>query len=112
LEVELRSIDQIVEQLGTSPDVLKTDAQGSDAKVLAGAASLLQQSPPAIIATELFFAAAYAHQENWLATATLLQDAGYRLHLFTRLIKALRGNLYFVDAIWLSNDASTACDFR
>jgi len=112
LEVELRSVDSLVNELGLSPDILKTDTQGNDAAVLAGAATILQQKPPAIISTEVFFAAAYAHQANWLAIATLLQDAGYRLHSFTRLTRASRGNLYFGDATWLSNDAWNACGFR
>ncbi len=112
LEVELRSVDQLVDELGLTPDILKTDTQGNDAAVLVGAATVLRLRPPAIISTEVYFAAAYESQENWLVIATFLQDAGYRLHSFTRLTHTSRGNLYFGDATWLSKDAWDACGFR
>lgn len=112
IRVPYRSIDELVDQLGLSPDILKIDTQGNDAAVLEGALGTMRRRPPSIVSTEMFFASAYMGQSDWIDSSCVLRDAGYRLHSFTRLVSTSQNNLYFGDATWLSAEAWVACGLR
>jgi len=110
--VEVRTIDSVVSEIGSCPDVLKIDTQGFDLEVLKGAVKNLEVEGISIIGVECYFARNYKDQSYFWDLAKFLESYNYHFYSFTRLVETSKGNLYFGDATFLSNAAWQALGLR
>ncbi len=78
LTVETSSIQQIIEELGLpAPDIISSDAQGAELKILKGAGRFLDNALGVV--TEVEFSEVYHHQPLFDDQMTLLGPKGFRL---------------------------------
>jgi len=86
-------------------NILKIDTQGFDLRVLHGARDLLRSKPPQLIQIEMTVATAYQGQANFPDIWNFLAEFGYHLYDFDRLVHTKNGNLYWGDALFISQSA-------
>ncbi len=110
--VEIKTIDSVVSEIGSCPDILKIDTQGFDLEVLKGAIKNLEDESISIIGVECYFARNYKEQSYFWDLAKFLESYNYHFYSFTRLVETTKGNLYFGDATFLSNSAWQALGLR
>jgi len=103
--VEVQTIDSVVSEIGSCPNVLKIDTEGFDLEVLKGAEKNLKDEGISIIGVECYFARNYKDQSYFWDIAKFLNGFNYHFYSFTRLVETANGNLYFGDATFLSNTA-------
>ena len=103
--VQINTIDGIVNEIGSSPDILKIDTQGFDLEVLRGGAKTLSAQGISIIGVECYFARNYKGQSYFWDIAKFLESNNYHFHSFTRLVRTRSSNIYFGDATFVSDTA-------
>ena len=103
--VQIRTIDDMVKEIGVCPDILKVDTQGFDLEVLRGGVKTLSVGNLSIIGVECYFARNYKGQSYFWDIAKFLESQKFHFHSFTRLVETKRGNVYFGDATFVSNHA-------
>lgn len=78
--VEVETVDRTAAKLGLDRiDLLKSDAQGFDDRVLEGARGMMSRSAVGVVYTEMIFAALYAGQARPHALISQLEALGFRL---------------------------------
>lgn len=83
-------------------DILKMDTQGSELRILKGAARLLKHKMINIIYTEIGFLPMYEGHALFSDIETLLRKSGYILYDITNCFRDSKGRLISGDAIFLS----------
>ena len=101
--VPIKTIDGMVNEIESSPDILKIDTQGYDLEVLRGGAKTLSAQSISIIGVECYFARNYKGQSYFWNIADFLESKNYHFHSFTRLVRTKGGNIYFGDATFISD---------
>ena len=80
VEVEVETLDNAANRMGLSRiDLLKTDTQGFDDRVLAGARGLMSRGAIGIVYAEMIFAPLYEGQAAPHAIMQTLAEAGFRM---------------------------------
>ena len=113
-KVQVQTLDVLCDEMskhGSAPAFVKIDTQGYELKVLQGAQRLLGQTPPALIQVEMIVASNYIGQAHFDEVWGFLRRFGYRLYDFERLVHTSRGNLYFGEALFLSDAAWSQLGF-
>ena len=103
--VQIKTIDGMVNEIRSCPDILKIDTQGFDLEVLKGGINALSEGNISIIGVECYFAKNYKGQSYFWDIAKFLETHNYHFHSFTRLVETRRGNIYFGDATFISDKA-------
>jgi len=103
--VRVDRLDAVLGEEGApSVDLLKTDAQGCDLRVLKGAAETLARCRPALL-VEAIFAPFYEGQASFDELLAFLSPAGYRLAGVHAIHADPRGLLAFADLLFLSQES-------
>lgn len=105
LEVPITTIHAYCTQNGISAiDILKIDAQGTERRVLEGAAEELRQGSIALVHTEMQIVPVYEGQVFFYELAAYLSRFGYGLFGIYNMAYAANGQAKWCDAIFLSPD--------
>jgi FkbM family methyltransferase len=81
-------------------DILKMDAQGSEPRILKGAARMLRERRIGLVYTEVMFVPVYEGQGKFYEVAALLGAAGYDLYDFYSFTYAGNGQVKWGDAVF------------
>ena len=101
LEVEVRTLSNELARCRIEHvDLLKTDCQGFDLRVLKGAARELERGDVDLIATEALFHPEYEEQSWFHETMPWLLERGYALVGIYNAMHDARGRMLFGDALF------------
>ena len=84
-------------------DFLKIDAQGYDLEVLFGAKEILKKNKITSVLVEFGVALQYQKQFKLHQLLNFMDEMGYMLHSFCRLVHTEKGHLYFGDTFFVSS---------
>ena len=101
IPIEAASLDDFAAAEGIERiDILKMDAQGSEPRILKGAARMLREQRIGLVYTEVMFVPVYEGQGKFYEVAALLGGAGYELFDFYSFTYADDGQVKWGDAIF------------
>ena len=107
-EVDMVTIDHLLSDGDLpTPDLLRIMTRGFDLEVLRGAENTLARVMVPIVACEIYFATAFVGQPRPHEVLSFLEQYGYRLYGFDRLVETTSGTLYFGTGLFLSPSAWT-----
>lgn len=105
IRVETETLDHFCEENALAKiNILKMDVQGSELRVLQGAANLLYRGAIDIIYTEVLFVPHYDNAPLFHSIALFLADYDYSLYGLYNFELAANGQLRYGDAIFVSRE--------
>lgn len=107
LEVEVTTIDQIVEEEGLEKiDILKMDVQGAEYQVMEGARETIKKNKIKLIYTEIIAIPTYEGQQELDEALKMYRDYGFELINIYNSGHTASGRLQFIDAIFINANSS------
>lgn len=91
--------------------MVKIDTQGNDLEVLSGAARLLAQDRPLVIA-EMIYMPRYAGQSEPDEIAAFMKRMQYRLHALFNIHATVEGRIAFVDSLFVPQEVAVPVSQR
>jgi FkbM family methyltransferase len=103
LDVELTTIDQIVEEENIKRiDILKLDVQGAEYQVMAGAKKTIEKGMIGLIYTEIITIPTYEGQQELDEALKMFRDYGFELFNIYNSGHTEDGRLQYIDAVFVN----------
>lgn len=106
LEIELTTIDQIVEEKNIKKiDILKLDVQGAEYQVMAGAKKTIEKEMISLIYTEIITIPTYENQQELDEALKMFRQYGFELFNIYNSGHTENGRLQYIDAIFVNTNS-------
>jgi FkbM family methyltransferase len=107
LDIELTTIDQIVEEENIKRiDILKLDVQGAEYQVMAGAKKTIEKGLIGLIYTEIITIPTYENQQELDEALKMFREYGFELFNTYNSGHTEDGRLQYIDAVFVKKNRS------